>query len=607
MAFDLNTAKPVSKPGFDLQSAQPVLSPEEQEFQSKPLGRPQQALTEPLKALGSTILGEAAGGFTGAFTGLQQGSLEGQRERREMSQAVAEIGQPETQIGTRAMEGLEQVGQIVTEPLALGAGKAEELFGDPERAEQTAQEVRDQGLVPAIANRLLDAGLIDPETAGIMQIAPEVIGSLTAGGLVVRKGMKRRGAVEDQLKQRQTEPGTDLALRGETLPEKPGDLTDAELAEYKLTSTGKAVKDPTFKPLARRGFQPNRLTEYKATNDATKQAMLEMTEIKRRGMLSDNFGMLNRPADVVGRSLVPRINFIKAKNRQAGQAIKRAADDLKGETVDFTAGVDDFLDRLDEMGIETDVFRDADKFAEFRSGSKAQVLRKIRALYDDSDIDQLSGFQKPLTNVLLRMTRANNVDAFDLHKMKRYIDENVTYGKAQTGVSAKVSAALKDLRHDIDTVLDDNFDAYRKANDTYRETIVALDDFQDAMPSRVNLDMKNLDKAIGQELRKLESNYNARVPMLNAVGQLEDVAKRNGAKFNDDLLAQAKYMTDLDEIFGATGRNTFESRIGRAVDQAVSERSKVERVAEFVQNQLSPDDEKAFRMLREMLGESDFQ
>ena len=573
------------------------------EFQSKPLGRPRDILAQPLRAIGAGLLGESAGGFAGGVTAAREGFPAGRETQQSVSQGIAETGQPTSRTGQIGLETIGAGVDALTDILRKGAGfvaeRAERAFGEPERAEQTRQDVEREGPLKVGAERLQDEGVVGPVGSAAIQMAPEIIGTVAGGAGLARRALKGRDDIADQLKKRQSQ-SKEIAIR-EDLPEAPEGLGDAELAEYKLTSTGRAVKDETFKPLVKKGFKPNRLTEYKASTNATKNAMSEMAEIKKRGMQNDTYGIKNRPADVVGRSLLPRIEKIRAENRKAGSRINQVANTLKGKSVDFNQPIETFMDNLDNMDINLrELIQQPGAF----QGTQGEVLKRIRTAFQGSDIDLLPEFQKPLANVIYRMGTNQAPDAHDLHKLKRFIDQNVTYGKQTKGMSGRIESVLKDLRRDIDGVLDDTFPEYKSVNDIYSETITALDDFQDVLPRKVDLNMSNIDKALGQELRKLESNYQVRVSMLNSLDEIERVARKYGGQFDDDLLTQAKFMTDLDEMFGATGRNTFEGRISRAVSEATKQKSKTERVADFVKNKLSPDDDEAFRQLQEMINTS---
>ena len=130
----------------------------------------------------------------------------------------------------------------------------------------------------------------------------------------------------------------------------------------------------------------------------------------------------------------------------------------------------------------------------------------------------------------------------------------------------------------IDGVLDSNFPAYNKANTQYSETINALDSLQSAAGTKLDLFGDNADKAIGTSLRRLLSNTQSRVNMIDAIDELETVArstekglglrigKEGQTAFDDDVLTQVLFADELDSMFGAGARTSFKGQISQAIE-----------------------------------------
>jgi hypothetical protein len=591
------------------------------ERQPKPMGRPRDIVGQPAMTMAGSVLGDIAGYAAGGGRSIIEGlggsgtrGLPAGTETRQMVQQATSYA-PTSRMGQIGAEligrGMETIGDYAEEIPAYAAQKGEEYFGDPELAEQTAESVRQRGFLPTVSNRLLDTGMIGPGGYAAINMAPEIAAMLTGGAIGTAKYMRGRKEIADELKAPRgtgrdlvvLETGRDLgSWKGSPVrPEQPKmGRTDAELAPYKLVE-GKAVKDETYKPLVRKGIEPQTLTEMKRSSDTTKNAMMEMTDIKQRGLEYRDYAVNHRPADIVGRQLVPQINFLKAKNKQSGRAIKAASEDLKGKYVDFAKPFDDFLTDLESMEIDLKgVLYNETARAELVSGSRLQVIQKIKSLYEGSDIEAMPGFQRPLTNVIYRALNGQNPDAYDLHKMKRFIDNNITYGKAESGLAARVGGILKNLRHDIDSVLDANFDNYRKANETYSETIFALDSLQDVLPKRVQFDVRGFDSALGQELRKLESNYAIRNDLRNAVNNIQTTSAKYGKPYDGDMTTLVAYMTDLDRIFGAP-KGSMPGIIDSITEEIRKGKSPREKVVERFTERLAPEDQEAFELLRDMI------
>jgi len=69
--------------------------------------------------------------------------------------------------------------------------------------------------------------------------------------------------------------------------------------------------------------------------------------------------------------------------------------------------------------------------------------------------------------------------------------------------------------------------------------------------------VKNASTAIGQESRKLLSNYNTRVRMMDSLKEIEDLAIDTGLKVSDDILSQTMYADILDRSFGTSAQRSL--------------------------------------------------
>ena len=141
----------------------------------------------------------------------------------------------------------------------------------------------------------------------------------------------------------------------------------------------------------------------------------------------------------------------------------------------------------------------------------------------------------------------------------------MTFGRSKEGLSGKAERVLKGLRKDLDSVLDNTFPEYKAANDQFAQTKGALDAFQDSAGRKVNLDS---DKAIGTALRRLLSNTQSRASMMDAVDEIDKVAKATGAKFTDDITTQMLFADELDSVFGPTARTSLAGESKKAFEAA---------------------------------------
>lgn len=345
--------------------------------------------------------------------------------------------------------------------------------------------------------------------------------------------------------------------------------TDVDTAKFKLSakvdSQGRprVEKDPLGSEAIKQGFDEGVVAAVKGSNAADKKKLRQMVNIMERGKKNARFAATNRPSDVLGDSVMTRLRIVQKANRAAGQDLDRVAKSLKGKAVDFSPAVTGFIDDLSDMGI---TLKD-DLSLDFRG----------------SDIEGLSGPEKAMSRIVKRMTSKATPDAFDVHRLKRFIDEQVTFGKNAEGLAGKAESVLKTLRRNLDQTLDNNFPEYDRINSAYSETIGALDAFQDVAGKKMDLTGPNADKATGTLMRRVLSNAQSRVTLLDSVEEIERVAKKfenfKGGKLDprliegpkektvidDDLLSQVLFADELDSVFGPVARTSLQGQIRQGV------------------------------------------
>lgn len=339
--------------------------------------------------------------------------------------------------------------------------------------------------------------------------------------------------------------------------------------------TGGLVTNKAANSSVKQGLKENLVSMVQASTGSTKQKMLNMLDIVEKGKTNLR-ETINRPGDIIGDSLLDRYRVVKAANKQGGQMINTAAKDLKGKPVDVSPAVNSFMDDLQELGVQ------------FDPGAGTVSFR-------GSDIEKITGEETAFKNLLERMLNTDNPDAYDVHRLKRFIDNTVTYGKRVEGVSGNTERIMKRLRNGLDSILDAQFPQYAKANQQYSETIGALDDLQTLAGRKADLSGMNADKDIGILLRRILSNARSRVPIMDNIVEMDRVANKykNTGKdiapyggvlsgdsvaptaFDDDILTQALFADELERVFGTNATTSFMGDIGKsiqrgAVDTAVT-------------------------------------
>ena len=211
-------------------------------------------------------------------------------------------------------------------------------------------------------------------------------------------------------------------------------------------------------------------------------------------------------------------------------------------------------------------------------GIKIDATDGIKVDFSGSDIQGLEGLEAVVNRVINRMAETRRPDAYDIHRLKKYIDENVGYGPTgASGLKGKVERVLKTLRRDLDQTLDSSFYRYNEVNSIYSETRAVLDSLQDIAGKKSNLSGANSDKDIGTLLRRTLGNARSRVRLLESMESIENAAKKYGGKDinaiegkglgSNDLKAQILFADELDRVFGPVARTSFQGQVDQAVQR----------------------------------------
>jgi hypothetical protein len=517
--------QPVKEVGFFDQLGQLIPSGAEQAQIAK------EGILEPATAIASGIGGSIAGGLAGGVSAPFVGAEKATDIITSVQEFAAEAGAPTTQ---RGKESLKTVGELMQKGLDIAnfpisglAGLADLVSGQSaEQATETVKSVQEIGLSKTAGAQTLEA-TGDPLMATVVEMVPAVLGSLIPITKIVKKNVALKQKMADKIKS-----GT----------------TDKKFADYMVSGAEKLKKDSLAIEAQKQGFDQSVIAAVKGSSKVDKTKMLEMVNVMKKGKENALFAMKNRPSDVAGNSLLERVNYIKKINREAGKQVDDAAKALKGQQINFDQPISNFMESLDEMGV--------------------RIGRGLKPNFKGSDIEGLVGPESAIKNIIKRLSsgkRGAAPDAHELHRMKRYIDEIVTYGKEGEGLKGKTERILKSLRRDLDDTLDSSFPDYNAANTKYADTVGALDALQDVAGKKMDLFGLSAEKATGTLLRRMMSNAQSRVNLVDAVDSLESISKKYGGTFADDISSQMLFADELDNVFGSVARTSFAGETAKGI------------------------------------------
>lgn len=585
LATALKNLREVSVPEGPMQTGQIIPRQELQQPPVAPVGVTPSQVIEPALAMGSGIMAEPIAGLAGLAQTVNPYARPGAGAEAVESTRQALTYAPRTMAGREGMratgEALAPVGEAL-QSVQKGFGEAGYRVAGP--------------IGGAIGETIPTAAMMALGAKPVQSAIKTGAKAVTGTAKDVAKGVfSYQTPAKQKIAEMLTKGATDIETARFKLAKPPipgqarigGTVTEPTKLQKALNIGGpKVVKDKVATEAIKQGFDEGVIAAIKGASPADKKIMQEMTNIMEQGKKNSRFAMTNRPGDVVGNSLMNRFKVVHTTNRTAGRELDSVAKSLKGKRVEFTP--DNFVDDLTDMGV--------------------QVGDDLKLNFVGSDIEGLAGPMRTISQVFNRMKTGGKPDAYDLHRMKRFIDEQVTYGKNAEGLGGKTEQVLKKLRRNIDDTLDNKFPEYNDVNSTYSETIGALDAFQDAAGRKMDLLGPNSDKAVGTLVRRLMSNTQSRVNLLDSINDIESVAAKYGGKFSDDLLTQVLYADELDNVFGPVARTSFQGQIGQAVERGaratISPREEaIGALAKGAEKLRGINQEGAFKSIKELLKE----
>jgi len=527
---------------------------------------------------------------------------------------VADVaGVAATGLGREVVEGLSGLGGLVMGKGVDESIRAAQALGEKlpkaelgEQGQQLIQSLSERfnaspEMVQRIGREFMNLGQSlgertfqatgSPLAATAAQILPDALGAAT--GVLAAKAApgaaKQVTELASNISIPQSKAKQDLVKRiqaGST----DIDTAGVEVAKSRIKS------DRIAKEAIRQGFDEGVIATVKAANPADKKALRKMIDIMEGGKKNARFAATNRPSDVLGDSLIKRVNIIRKANRDAGKQLDSVANNLKGKPIDITPAGDSFLGDLRDIGIN--------------------INDDLTVDFKGSDIEGLTGPEAAVKRVINRMTKGTP-DAYEVHRLKRFIDEQVSFGKNAEGLSGQTELILKDLRRNLDRSLDEKFPEYNRINSAYSETVGALDALQDVAGKKMNLSGPNAAKATGTLMGRILSNAQSRITLLDSVVEIEKAAKKfenfkgkldpraiEGpkvqSKLNDDLLTQVLFADELDAQFGAVARKSLKGQVEQAVTRSLGEQA-ISAAGKAAEKVLGVNDEKAFKAIRAVL------
>ena len=468
-----------------------------------------------------------------------------------IGEGISKLGQGVSYITPDVVEDevMTQLGIFFDQPLMQMGKRALQAGGEAwnEFSQENPRAARNIAAITNLSGTGLGGGLVAPKvakTASRMELPStrrmrEAQESIEQGGMAATRDETAPFRIEEIEREPFAPEGTravgaaDEAVEGaNTLP-----------VEY--VAPRRIVKSPVQQEAIRQGFDEGLVAMIREASPADRREMLRALQVMEQSTKNKRYSLTNRPTDIAGRSMLDRYKVIEGVNRRAGQGIDDFAEkNLKGQRVDFSGPVQSFEDDLRRMGIT--------------------LKDDLTVDFTGSTIEGAAGAERIINQLVKRMRSPRDITAYEVHSLKRFIDDQVTYGKLAEGLSGSAERVVKDLRRQLDSVLDNKFPEYDRLNTTYAETIQAMDNFKSAIGRTIDPDSKSAATAIGTSLRGVGSNRQTRGRLLDSLDEMQEISGRYG-EFDDDILTQAAFTMDLDKMFGTKADTSFMGQIGSAI------------------------------------------
>ncbi len=551
------------------------------------------SFVEPAASIGANVIGNIGSGLGGIYELIKTGDLDSAANAvQEMQSNIQQEYAPQTKAGKRGLENvtgaLQSAEENIIQPAIAGTAGLADIALNPvsniaqgfDPAKQTVQAVKKQGLGDAAGSEVFEktgSPLLATLAETFGETAPDLAGGLFAISKIDTPKFKPAKKINP--------------TQAKIAEEIKAGTADVDLVKKMVDQSGNVVKDKKAIETIKQGFDEGVIATVKGSSPTDKRRMAQMIDKLEKGKKNARYAAENRPADAVGESLLKQVDFIRKNNTDAGKQLSRVASKLKGEKVDINTAVNSFIKDAEGMGVSFN-----DNFVPDFTGSTIETISPAKKLIKD---------------ITLKIRRNPNPDAFDAHQFKKFIDENVTFGKSAKGLGGKTEAIAKKLRSGVNESLGDSFLAYKEANTRFADTISVLESIQDASGSKVNLFGPNSEKALGTVLRRLMSNTQSRVNLIDSIKDIKYVSQKYGGSFDDDILSQMLFADELDSMFGTAGRTTFAGQVQRGTKRALETaggeggvfRTAVDLTADAAEKLRGINEKNAIKSIKELLKE----
>lgn len=503
---------------------------------------------------------------------------------------IDDFAQPKTEEGKTAMAGLQWLGEKLMIPVSGYAGLAELIMNqDLDAAVDSIAKVQsgEKSMGDVLADSNYEA-TGDPAWAAAVKTATDALPMLIGGRYTQKPLIQRRldkqaselqeqmraitmdqprnGQLQDvngaQMAEQQLMAIDEISQQRRRIDYDEMKMIESEMRENpayarKIAQGIKSKPDEAAAGVIKQGASKGAVANLKATTPETRKVMRNMLGNANTVLNDEGLAAELRPSMAMGDLVNRRISFLNNKRKQVGGEINAAVKNFGNEVIplDESAPIANrFVSNLEELGIELD---DA----------------TLAPLFDNSSVRDIPSFRKVIVDTM-RDLSTREMTPRELHFFKKRLDENISYGQKQEGLSAGVEIALQGLRADINGYLGRINPEYKAANQNYAVLKSALDNSEQAFKIKKKLQLNprlqeeyDIQK-IGQELRKTLSNYAAGIDIRQTLTNIEDVTSKYGLNDNVQVNRLISFDNMLNGMMPTLIPGGMKSTIAQGIDSA---------------------------------------
>lgn len=344
----------------------------------------------------------------------------------------------------------------------------------------------------------------------------------------------------------------------------------------------------------RQGFEKGDIASIVTGSSYDKQLFREMIDRYKQNRDMTELAALNPTSGIFGQRLQERVSDLFKLNKK------------------FAADQNKLVMNLDKSLLDGDMVENAVQQFYVDLAQKFGVSKwkhdpktgKYTLDFNDTDLEAFGASQKSIRAITSKLQRTDFSDPMQVHSAKRFIDNFIDYtGKDPAKLlDAQSKASIKQLRGQLDEILDNTYPEYKKINEQLSQSLGVIDAWKKYLPKGYEIDSSTTANALGVEFRKIGTNYKAGQLQPADIAQIEKFLKENGIVYPDNLFKQHTFIRMLYDKVGNEKKGSLQG-----IAQGMLTGNKAQVGAEIVRKALdtamlrNPD--KALKALEALVAE----